>query len=178
MAELSTFARPYAKAAFEAAQQTNELAKWSETLQVLAAVTQQEKVESALENPALTDARKVEILSDLCQDSMFDAARNFLTVLGDNKRLSLLPEIVEQFETLKAELEKSVDVEVTSAFQLGEAQINRLTQALKTKLNRDVQVITTVDSSLVGGAVIRAGDLVIDGSVRGKLHKLAEAMNS
>jgi F-type H+-transporting ATPase subunit delta len=178
MAELSTFARPYAKAAFEAAQQTNELAKWSELLQVLAALTQQEKVEQVLENPALTDARKVEILSELCQDQMTDAGRNFLTALSENKRLGLLPEVAEQFETLKAELEQSIEVQVTSAFPVSEAQINRLTQALKTKLNREIQVITTVDQSLVGGAVIRAGDMVIDGSVRGKLYKLAEAMNS
>lgn len=178
MAELSTYARPYAKAAFEFAQKRGELAKWSEFLQVLSGVSRQCKIVSLLEHPVITDLQKVDILSDLCQETLTKEGRHFLVALSENKRLSLLAEVAQQFEALKAELEKSVDVEITSAFEISQAQINRLTQALKSTLNLDIQVIFSVDPKLIGGAVIRAGDRVIDGSVLGKLHRLAEAMNS
>jgi F-type H+-transporting ATPase subunit delta len=104
--------------------------------------------------------------------------RNFVSVLALNKRLGLLPEIHDQFVRFKANLEKSVDVEVISAFDLADAARDKLADVLGRKLERSVNVSTTTDSNLLGGVLIRAGDLVIDGSVRGRLNKLAEAMNS
>ncbi len=104
--------------------------------------------------------------------------KNFVSILASNKRLSLLPEIYAQFELLKSNLEKSVDVEVVSAFDLDDAMAAKLAAVLGKKLEREVKVSTSTDNDLIGGVLIRAGDLVIDGSVRGRLNKLAEAMNS
>ena len=102
---------------------------------------------------------------------------NFLSVLAENKRLALLPEIADLFTTFKANFERSVEVEVISAFELEDETTRRLSEALGRKLERSVNVRSTTDSSLLGGVLIRAGDLVIDGSVRGRLNKLAAAMN-
>lgn len=178
MAELSTLARPYAKAAFQAAVEAGALEQWSEMLTFSSAVAQNEDVVSVLSNPGLTGQQQAQTVIEVCGDKLNEAGKNLISVLAENKRISLLPQILEQFETLKAEQEKSVDVEIISAFEVAENTKQKLTQALKAKLDKDVRVTTSVDESLVGGAIIRAGDLVVDGSVRGKLAKLAEAMNS
>lgn len=177
MAELSTLARPYAKAAFEYAKEHGALAQWAEQLATAAAVAADPAVESVLNNPALTDEQQAKTLADVCGDALGEPARNFIAILASNKRLSLLPEIHEQFALYKANQEKSVDVEVVSAFDLEDAARDRLAAALGKKLEREVVVTTSTDESLLGGVLIRAGDLVIDGSVRGRLNKLAEAMN-
>jgi len=178
MAELSTLARPYAKAAFQAAVDANALEQWSEMLTYSSAVTQNEDVVKLLSNPGLTGQQQAQTLIEVCGDKLNEAGQNLVSVLAENKRISLLPQILEQFEHLKAEQEKSVDVEIVSAFEVADETKQKLTQALKAKLAKDVRVTTSVDETLVGGAIIRAGDLVVDGSVRGKLAKLAEAMNS
>jgi F-type H+-transporting ATPase subunit delta len=178
MAELSTLARPYAKAAFEYALQGNELSAWSTQLATAAAVVGDDRVSSVLSDPALTAEQQAQALIGICGDEMGSKACNFVSILADNKRLALLPEISSLFEQLKANQEKSVDVQVISAYDLAEGAEQKLAEALKTKLERDVRVDTVVDSELLGGVLIRAGDLVIDGSVRGRLNKLAEAMNS
>jgi len=178
MAELSTLARPYAKAAFQAAVDANALEQWSEMLTYSSAVTQNEDVIKLLSNPGLTGQQQAQTLIEVCGDKLNEAGQNLVSVLAENKRISLLPQILEQFEHLKAEQEKSVDVEIVSAFEVADETKQKLTQALKAKLAKDVRVTTSVDETLVGGAIIRAGDLVVDGSVRGKLAKLAEAMNS
>jgi F-type H+-transporting ATPase subunit delta len=107
-----------------------------------------------------------------------DAGKNFIRLLANNKRLAVLGEIYALFEQLKSQKEMSVDVEVASAFALTDDQANKLAEALKRKLGREVNLTSTEDKSLIGGVVIRAGDLVLDGSVRGKLAKLAETLNS
>ncbi|MCP5325895.1 MAG: F0F1 ATP synthase subunit delta [Oceanospirillaceae bacterium] len=179
MAELSTLARPYAKAAFQAALDAGALVKWSEMLGYAGSVTQSAEMGKLLSNPGFTDVQQAQALIDVCgADQLNEGIKNLMFILAENKRLSLLPQIAEQYESLKAEQEKAVDVSIVSAFDLAEDQTHKLTQALKAKLNKDVRVTTSTDSSLVGGVIIRAGDLVIDGSVRGKLAKLAEAMNS
>jgi len=114
----------------------------------------------------------------VCGDAINDKGRNFMRVLADNKRLPLLPEIAVLFEEFKANQEKSVDVDVVSAFPLEQAVAERLAQVLRGKLQREVTINASVDSSLLGGVLVRAGDVVIDGSVRGRLAKLALAMNS
>lgn len=177
MAELSTLARPYAKAAFEYARDHGALAEWAEQLATAAAVTLDPRMESVLGNPALTDEQQAATLTDVCGDTLSAPVRNFIAILAGNKRLSLLPEIHSQFSLYKANQEKSVDVEVVSAFELEDAARDKLAAALGKKLEREVVVTTATDESLLGGVLIRAGDLVIDGSVRGRLNKLAEAMN-
>jgi F-type H+-transporting ATPase subunit delta len=178
MAELSTLARPYARAAFEYAKEQGDLASWSEQLATVAAVSKAEGFESVLDNPSLTDEEQARILNEVCGDSTSGSVKNFVAILASNKRLALLPEISSQFELYKANQEKSVDVEVISAFDLADETAGRLADALGRKLERDVKVSTSTDRDLLGGVLIRAGDLVIDGSVRGRLNKLAEAMNS
>jgi len=178
MAELSTLARPYAKAAFQAAVEAGELQAWSTMLSVASNVAEQDKVVELLSNPSLSGTQQAQTFIDVCGDTLNEAGQNLVSVLAENKRISLLPQIFEQFEHLKAELEKAVDVEIISAYEVTDETKQKLTQALKAKLDKDVRVTTSVDSALVGGAIIRAGDLVIDGTLKGKLAKLAEAMNS
>ena len=178
MAELSTLARPYAKAAFEFALAARDLAGWSKQLATAAAVAQTPTLVKLLNSPELTAEQRAKALLDVCGDALGTKVRNFVKVLADNKRLTLLPEIVVLFEQLKANQEKSVDVDVVSAFPLDTAATDRLAQALRGKLQREVTINASVDQSLLGGVLVRAGDVVIDGSVRGRLAKLALAMNS
>ncbi len=178
MAELSTLARPYSKAAYDFARDKGALAQRSEQLATCAAVAADAGMAAVLGNPSLTDEQQARTLNEVCGDATGAEVKNFVTILSANKRLPLLPEISAQFELLKANLEKSVDVEVVSAFDLDDATADKLAAVLGRKLEREVKVSTSTDAGLLGGVLIRAGDLVIDGSVRGRLNKLAEAMNS
>ena len=180
MAESITIARPYTKAAFETALAQGDLGSWSEFLALSAAVVADEDLKLALDNPALTAEKKAQLVVDVCSanQALSEQAKNFLSLLAENKRLSLLPDVSNLFETLKANQERSIDVSVISAFDLGNEQQDKLTQALSTMLAREIHITTTTDASLIGGVVVHAGDLVIDGSIRGKLGKLAEAMNA
>jgi len=176
MAELTTLARPYAKAAFEAAVEAGSLGDWSESLATVAAVVSEPAVRSALTSPSLTGEKQAQLVTELCGDEIIGQVKNFIAILAENKRIRLMPEIVTLFETLKANQEMKVDVNVISAFPLSDALQEKLAASLKAKLQREVVLHSETDKSLIGGAVIRAGDLVIDGSVRGKLAKLSESM--
>lgn len=178
MAELSTLARPYAKATFNAALDSQALDAWSQQLATLAVISEQAEVQALIANPALSSSDKAKTLQDVAGDSLGEGTRNLIDVLAENRRLSLLGEIHVQFDALKAEQEKSADVVVTSAFSLNDSQQQTLTEKLTTKLGRQVNLSVEIDESLIGGVVIKSGDLIIDGSVRGKLTKLADAMNS
>jgi len=178
MAELSTLARPYAKAAFSAAVDGGDFAAWSTALQTLAIITKTDTVAELIVSPSVSALDKAKALASVAGDECNEGASNLLVVLAENDRFPLLPEISAQFELLKAEHEKSADVVVTSAFELSDAQQKTLADKLTAKLARDVTLTVSVDSALIGGVIIKAGDLVIDDSVRGKLSKLAEAMNS
>ena len=178
MAELTTLARPYAKAAFEYAQAHQQLANWSAMLGLAAAVSQDDTMQRVLKAPRLTSAEKATTFNEVCGDKFDAQARNFLSIVAENNRMELLPEIADMFELYKAEQEKSVDVDVTSAFALNDEQQDKLAKVLSARLGREVRLHAAEDASLIGGVVIRAGDLVIDGSVRGKLAKLAEALKS
>ena len=178
MAELSTIARPYAKAAFENAAAGNALDAWSQQLKTAAAVATQQTIQKVLSSPSMTSKQQAEAFITVCGEELDAKGQGFIKVLAENKRLGLLPEISKLYEQHKAAREKNVEVEVTTAFELDAASIDALGNALKAKLDRDVKVNTVVDKSLVGGVYVRAGDIVIDSSVRGRLAKLAEAMNA
>lgn len=178
MAESITLARPYAKAAFEAALAEGDLAGWSRMLGLLAALGRDAKVRSLLSDPSQTADREAGLLIGLTDGELSLKAQNLVHLLAENKRLNLLSEIAEIFDELKAHQEKTVDVELSTAFTLSEDVVSKLTQSLETRLSRQINLQTRIDPNLIGGAVIRAGDIVIDNSVRGKLTKLAEAMNS
>lgn len=178
MANINTLARPYAKAAFEFASAAKQTDAWSSMLMLAAAFVESTEVAQQLRNPALTSDRKSAFLVELAGDRIDEAFSNFVGVLGENDRLDLIPTISAQFELFKAEAERSVDVEIESAFEMDAEQLKNLAAALSKRLDRTVQPTTIVNPALIGGVIIRAGDLVIDGSVRGKLNKLAEALKS
>jgi len=178
MAEVSTVARPYAKAAFEYAQEKDLLTQWSDMLAAASAVASNSDMSSVLDNPSLTSEQKAAIFVDVCGAGLGSDAKNFVSGLAEHKRLAALPMIAEMFEELKAAKDQAVDVMVTSAFEMTAEQQNKLAETLKNKWQKDVSIETQVDSSLIGGVIIRAGDVVIDSSVRGKLAKVAEAVNS
>lgn len=178
MAELTTLARPYAKAAFEVALENNTLTEWSGMLGLTAAVAGNESIAAMLISPSLSTEQVGKSFIDVCGDELNEKGQNFVRLLAENKRLVLLPQIAEQFEVLKANQEKSLDVDITTAYEVSSEISEKLVAALKQRLQREVRLATHIDKSLLGGAVIRAGDTVIDSSVRGKLSKLAESMNS
>ena len=178
MAELTTLARPYAKAAFEYAQAHQQLANWSAMLGLAAAVSQDDTMQRVLKAPRLTSTEKATTFIEVCGDKFDAQVRNFLNIISENNRMELLPEIADMFELYKAEQERSVDVDVTSAFALSDEQQDKLAKVLSARLGREVRLHAAEDATLIGGVVIRAGDLVIDGSVRGKIAKLAEALKS
>lgn len=177
MAESSTLARPYAKAAFAFADSSSALSGWSDFLGQASAACGDAKVQQLLAHPAMTNDAIASAFLSLVGDDIDGNIKNFVLALAENKRLALLPFINEQFQTLKAEKEKSIDVAVESAFELEPALQQKLAQALKDTLGCDVQLETSVDESLIGGAVIRAGDTVIDGSIKSKLSKLGETLS-
>jgi F-type H+-transporting ATPase subunit delta len=178
MAELTTLARPYAKAVFEYALGANALDAWAVALGTAAAVVQQPRVAQLLSAPRASAADKAAAIIALCGDALDEAGRNFVRLLAENKRLPLLPQVHELFLALKANQERVVELTVTSAFEIEPAQATKLADIMGKKLKRTVRVSTTVDQSLIGGVVVRTDDLVIDGSIRGSLAKLSEAMNS
>lgn len=178
MAEISTLARPYAKAAFDVAKANGQLAGWSAMLRSLASVACIPDVQSLVNHVSLSTPKKVEQLVALCTEDMVAGGENLVATMAENSRLGLLPEVFEQFETLRLAEEQTADVVISTAFALSDAQIKTLSDKITKKLNRAVQVSTELDPSLKGGVIIRFGDTVIDGSVRGRLVKLAEAMNS
>lgn len=178
MAETSTVARPYAKAAFEYARDHKALDGWADILVKLGRVAAVRDVQKLLVHPGLTAERKVAILLELAEVDTDEAARRFLETLGAKNRLPALTAIAEQFERLRAELEQRVDVTVVSAYPLDDKQQNKLAGALQKRLNREISITTQVDPALLGGVILRAGDTVIDGSVRGRLTRLSDALSA
>lgn len=176
MAEKTTIARPYAQAVFEAAKEQGNLKGWSEMLQLAAAVVSHEQVATAVDSPSLDKAQRGQLIIDICADALNDAGKNLLRVLAENGRLGLLPEIAALYEVERANAESRVTAEVTSATPLSDSQKKALTAALTKRLGRDVALECKVDEALLGGAIVRAGDMVIDGSVTGKLNKLSAAL--
>lgn len=178
MAELSTLARPYARAAFYYARDAKQLDDWGRQLALLASVYQHDKVRSLLANPSITADAQAKVVTDIGGNELTAPVGNFIALLAHNKRLPLLPEIERLFDALKHEYEQAVDIELTSAMAVDSTAEQKLAQALAEKLARKVNIHTVIDDSLIAGAIIKAGDLVIDGSMRGRLEKLAKAINS
>ena len=178
MAERITTARPYAKAVFALARQTSSLANTAEGLGLGARVVADPRVHELLGSPHVTPAQLAELVNGIAGAKLDENGRNFIALLAQNRRLGFLPEIAALFERMKAEVENAVDVEVTSATALTPEQESRYAAALQKKLGRQVRLRTTVDQGLLGGAVLRAGDLVIDGSIKGRLERLATELTA
>ncbi|MDX1496654.1 MAG: F0F1 ATP synthase subunit delta [Salinisphaeraceae bacterium] len=175
MAELSTLARPYAKAVFERAQAEGKLAEWSEMLASLATVVTVPEAKQLIGSPKVSDAKLVEVIG-AAAGGLDEAGKNLLSLLVENRRLNTAPAIAEQYEALRAAAENRVDVDVVSASELSQAQQDKLSAALAKRLGRDVRLSCSVDAELLGGAVLKAGDLVIDGSLKADLQRLASAV--
>ena len=176
MAELATLSHPYANAVFGLAQSAGSLEVWSKSLDTLVATSSDDVVQTMLNSPDLAAQDKATKLAELCGDEIDSQAGPFLQALAEHVRLSLLPEVRDQFEALRAEQEQTLDVEIVSAFELTQAQSDTLKSALHAKYNKEINISSRVDQGLVGGAIIRAGDIVIDGSVKGRLTKLVETL--
>jgi F-type H+-transporting ATPase subunit delta len=176
MSELSTLARPYAEAVFRMAQGENGLTGWSARVQSLALIVADVQVARLIADPAVSADRVAGLIIDVAGADLGERGANFVKVLAENGRLALLPEISAQFETLKANAEGTLEAIITSAQQLTQAQIDDLVAGLKAKFNRAVNVQVAVDPELIGGAVIAIGDQVIDGSVKGRLQRMAFAL--
>lgn len=176
MAESITAARPYARAAYRYAREHGAVEAWSDMLAFMAAVVRDPQVRALLDSPALTAARRAELMMQLCADRLAAGGENFVRQLAEYRRLPIVPEIAGLFETLRAEDEGVVQAEIVSAKRPRKADLERLTEALRDRLGKEVRVTARVDGGLIGGAIIRAGDLVIDGSVRGRLKQLASAL--
>ena len=176
MAEVATLARPYANAVFDLARSIDRMAEWSAMLGLLARAVETKEVRRLIAAPSLTGAAKARQLIEVVREETDDRCRRFVQVLADNQRLELLGEIAAQYEALKAQAEKILDVDITAAVELDDAQVGAYTEALRRRFEQDVNVSVSVDPSLIGGAIVRAGDAVVDGSVRGRLSRLVESL--
>jgi F-type H+-transporting ATPase subunit delta len=177
MAEIRTTARPYAEAVFELARARGQYARWSEALGALEAVVRDPQVSALARDPRLERARLAGLLLDVLGGHLDEEGRNFVRLLVDYRRLALVPEIRELYDAMRADAEGRVEVDVRTAYPLEGRQREMLIEALKRRFGREVNLAVAVDPLLIGGIEIRAGDLVIDGSVRGRLAALAAQLS-
>jgi F-type H+-transporting ATPase subunit delta len=173
VAERATIARPYAKAAFEYARQANAFTAWSAGLGAAAEIVADARVSALTKSPRLTASDLAGFIGGVAGARLDQGMQNFISVLAENHRLLLLPEIFAQFEGLRAAVENTIDVDVLSAVALDDKQAAKLSDALARRFKRQVRMQNRVDATLLGGAVVRAGDMVIDGSLKGRLQRLA-----
>jgi F-type H+-transporting ATPase subunit delta len=176
MAEKTTIARPYAQAVFAIARAAKALPRWSEMLYLAAAVAADPRVSVLVSNPSVTQEEMTKLFLAICVDKLNPEAQNLIRLLVENDRLDVLTEIAALYETYRADAERTVEAQVISAFPVDAAQQQQIAAMLKKRLGREVTLSCATDKSLLGGAIIRAGDLVIDGSVTGQLAKLQVAL--
>ena len=177
MAELATVARPYAEALFRVAQ-TGDMAAWSTLVSELATIGANADVQDFARNPNVTEAQVADAFASLVQSPLTFEAKNFIGMLIENGRVSLLPEIGAQFHMLKNAQEGAADASITSAFELSSAQVAELVVSLEKKFGRKLNPTVTVDASLIGGVRVVVGDEVLDTSVRAKLQQMHVALGS
>jgi F-type H+-transporting ATPase subunit delta len=176
MSELATLARPYAAAVFKRSTETGTTEKWSKSLAFISAVLNDNEISVLINNPKVSKERLSELMLDICQEQVNEEISNFLKLLVQNNRLTLAPTISELFEAYKAESEGYVDVEVATAYAFSKEEKQSFASALEKTLSKKVRMNVTVDKSLIGGVMVRAGDRVIDGSIKGQLQQLAKRL--
>lgn len=176
MSELATLARPYAEAVFKRAKETRSAEKWSDMLAFVSSVMQDEKLAAAAGNPRVGKERFARLLLDICEGQLNDEGKNLVKLLIQNNRLKLAGHIRELFEALKAEDEGYVDVDVKTAYPFSTKDEAEIAKVLEKSLRKNVRLRVEVDRTLIGGFLARAGDRVIDGSVRGQLQRLARRL--
>jgi F-type H+-transporting ATPase subunit delta len=173
MSSLTTLARPYAKAAFELALADQNLSGWDEQLTLASELASAESMANLLDNPLVQSGQVVKIMAESAGDAFTDRFRSFLSVLGANERLTLLPQITLLYRQLREKEEKRLSVRVVSAIPLDEDQAGRMRAALARRFDCEIELKNDIDAGVIGGAVVYAGDQVIDGSLRGRLQKLS-----
>jgi len=178
MQEKVTIARPYAQAAFEVAREEGTLDQWSALIECLGIVVSDPLMRAVISNPKLDEARLATLVTELCGDTVFDSGRNFIRILVDADRLDVAPEIHDLFESKKAREIGLSQVSVTTAWELSEEQQSAIRDVMSKRLGTRIEISSEVDSSLIGGAIIRAGDSVIDVSLRGRLNDLTNEFAS
>ena len=176
MAQLSNIARPYAQAVFDLAQDSGDLESWSDQLQLLNEIAGHPQMGAVLSDPRIGREATLQLVLDIGGDALNEQARNLVRILAQYRRLSVVPTIVAQYESLRAEAEGVVEAEIESARPLSREHEQIVAKALEGRLGRRIRIRSIVNEELIGGAVIRAGDWVIDGSVRARLNKLASAL--
>lgn len=178
MADQSNLARPYAHAVFELAQEQGDLSGWTDQLDLLAAIATDSATQELVNNPAITSAQVVDLFEGVAGDRLSAGAGNLVKLLVRNDRVSVLPDIAEAYAARRAEAESTIEAEMITATQIDEAQQQQFVEVLQKKLGRTVKLEFDVDEDLIGGAVIRAGDWVLDGSVKAQLDQLVGAIGS
>ncbi|KAF3981562.1 MAG: F0F1 ATP synthase subunit delta [Methylococcales symbiont of Hymedesmia sp. n. MRB-2018] len=176
MSELSTLARPYAQAVFKTAVESKSVSEWSDMLGFLSVVMQDKELIAVIANPKVSQEQRTILLLNICQDQLSGEGSNLLKLLLENDRLLLTPQISELYESYKADHEGYIDVEVISAYTLTKEEQKKFATTLKKKLNKKVHITTSIDKSLIGGFLAKAGDKVIDGSTKGQLQQLAKKL--
>ncbi|BBM66076.1 MULTISPECIES: F0F1 ATP synthase subunit delta [Vibrio] len=177
MSDLTTIARPYAKAAFDFAVDKDQLDQWGQMLSFASEVAKNEQMKELLTG-SVSAEKMAEIFVAVCGEQVDAHGQNLIKVMAENGRLKALPDVCEQFFVLKQEHEKEIDVEVISASELSDEQQANISTKLEARLERKVKLNCSVDETLLGGVIIRAGDLVIDNSARGRLNRLSDALQS
>lgn len=176
MSDTITIARPYAKAIFEHAQSKGTLGRWSEMISRLSMAVLDDQASRFITNPATTSKQQADLLMSIFKNntsSELSTLESFVATLANSKRLLVLPEISVLYEEMRADEEKTLTVNVISYAALSQVQEDKLIDKFSRRLNRQVTLNVTIDQSILGGAIFQADDLVIDGSVRGKLNKLS-----
>jgi F-type H+-transporting ATPase subunit delta len=176
MSSLTTLARPYAKAAFELAQGQDNLATWDGLLNLAACVTADETVSGLLQSPEVDRAIVVDLIKSAAGGDVDQQFGNYLSVLAGNDRLTLLPEISGMYGQLRQEAEKRLQVQVVSAIALDDDQSDRMSAALASRFDREIELNNEIDADVLGGAIVYAGDQVIDGTLKGRLDKLRNSL--
>jgi F-type H+-transporting ATPase subunit delta len=177
MSEFVTVARPYAKAAFDFAVEHHAVDRWQDMLAFAAQVIRNKQIAELLSGAVAPETMSKTFIA-VCGDQLDESAQNFIRVMADNRRLLVLPEVLQQFIKLRASLESTVDVDVSSASPLNDEQRAKIAAAMEKRLSRKVKLNCKIDKSVMAGVVIRAGDMVIDGSVRGRLERLTGVLQS
>ena len=182
MSEISTIARPYAKAVFDLADEDKSYDKWSDVLSLISNIVADDTMQSLVEDPFVDKSKLAELIKGVCADKgaakVDQQAHNLVDTLIDNGRLNTIDAILARFEELRAEAESVVEAQVESALPLDDAQLEKLGASLEKHFGKKVKIATSVNEDLMGGILIRAGDTVIDGSVRTKLEKLASTIRA
>lgn len=173
MSTSSTIARPYAKAVFEIARDARDFAGWQAQLELLAHIASDQGMRRAIGNPKIETKAIAELVLGVCGDKLTPVGRNLVAMLAERKRLVVLPEVLAQFIALRRVAEKTVEVELVTAVAADAATQARFATALEQRLGRKVELRNSIDAALIGGALVKADDMVIDGSVRGRLERLA-----